>query len=260
MHLYSTDYIVDIGPQSQNTRDVLEYCIENNIRFNLIDPFLDTYSHEIKGGNSDEQEIITKSSLISLSQLENYDVVILNDEPNWFTVYNELKIIEKRFKNKKFPIIFLHNIGWPYARRDLYIEPNKIPNEYRQPYRKLGVDPKHSELKEEGGLNPNFYHAIHENGENNGVLTAIENFIAESESEFSLEIINVFQGLGILFVKNQELERVIQEVLNNIDFLRIIEQERMKLRISQIESGIEEVKKKNVHEKQLMKLKQKSAF
>jgi len=34
----------------------------------------------------------------------------------------------------------------------------------------------------------------------------------------------------------------------------------MKLRISQIESGIEEVKKKNVHEKQLMKLKQKSAF
>ena len=32
----------------------------------------------------------------------------------------------------------MHDVGWPYGRRDLYYAPEQIPEEFRQPYRRAG--------------------------------------------------------------------------------------------------------------------------
>ena len=32
------------------------------------------------------------------------------------------------------PVMILHDVRWPYGRRDLYYDPERIPEEFRQPY------------------------------------------------------------------------------------------------------------------------------
>ena len=37
------------------------------------------------------------------------------------------------------PVCFLHDVGWPYGRRDLYYAPERIPEEFRQPWAQKGL-------------------------------------------------------------------------------------------------------------------------
>ena len=36
------------------------------------------------------------------------------------------------------PVLILHDVLWPYGRRDLYYAPDQIPEEFRQPYAQAG--------------------------------------------------------------------------------------------------------------------------
>ena len=66
----------------------------------------------------------------------------------------------------------LHDVLWPYGRRDLYYAPEQIPEEFRQPYAEQGMRPGTKKLLERGGLNPTMYNALEEGGPRNGVMTA----------------------------------------------------------------------------------------
>jgi len=233
----NANYIVEVGSDTGiNTRNILKYCVDNDAHFTAIDPLPKFDIGEIKTEFGDKFEIYTELSLSVLPLLQDYDVILLDDDHNWYTVYHELKIIKKIFKDKKFPIVFLHDVGWPYARRDLYYNPENIPENYRQPFKKLGMYPGKNALMEKGGLNSNLYNAVYENNPKNGVLTAIEDFIDESNLEFSLKIVNAFNGLGILYQKNDEIEDIIENVITNSDLLDKIETDRIKLQIAHIES------------------------
>ncbi|MGB9979583.1 MAG: hypothetical protein ACPK7R_09975, partial [Methanobacterium sp.] len=99
-------------------------------------------------------------------------------------------------------------------------------------YKKLGMYPGQTDLKEQGGLNSQLYNAIYENNPKNGVLTAVEDFIDESDLEFSFKIINAFHGLGILFPNDDKIENIIKNVIKNANLLDNLEKERIKLKIS----------------------------
>ena len=58
--------------------------------------------------------------------------------------------------------------------------------------------PGQSELSDEGGLNPDVHNAEHEGGPRNGVLTAIEDVIAEAEGALQITVLPVLYGLGIV--------------------------------------------------------------
>ncbi len=92
----------------------------------------------------------------------------------------------------------MHDVGWPYGRRDGYYNPDSIPDEYLKPHEKKGMRPGSAELVEEGGLNWNLDNAISENGPRNGVLTAVEDFLEETEQEIELVQVPGLHGLGIL--------------------------------------------------------------
>ena len=230
-------YIVEVGSDTGiNTRNILDYCIDNNARMTAIDPFpkfdIDQYKIEF----DDKFEIFEELSLNRLPLLEDYDVVLLDGDHNWYTAYNELKIIEKSFKNKNYPIIFVHDVGWPYARRDLYYNPENIPDCFRQPYKRLGISPCQTGLQKEGGINQGLYNSIYENTPKNGVLTAVEDFIEDSDLDFSFKIINAFFGLGILFCKNDKLEDIVKDCIKNCDLVKILEKDRIGLTITHSES------------------------
>ena len=248
-------YIVEVGSENgQNTKNILEYCVENNSRMTAIDPFPQFEIDEFKSAYKEKFEIYKELSLSRLPLLEDYDVILLDGDHNWYTVYNELKIIEKGFENKKFPLVFLHDVGWPYARRDLYYNPENIPDFFRQSYKKLGMAPGETNLKEEGGLNVGYKNAIYQNNPKNGVLTAIEDFINESDLELSFMSVNAFFGLGILFPKNDKLEKIIENIIQNSNLLSVMEDERIKLTIFNSESKSENISLKQSLKKNTTRL------
>ncbi len=193
--------IIEIGSdRGDNTLNLLKYCQENNAKLHVIDPLpqYDVDSWQAKYG-----ELVTfhlSLSLHALPLIERFDLVLIDGDHNWYTVFNELKLIEKLSleMNQPFPLILLHDIAWPYARRDLYYNPDTIPEEYRQPYEKKGMRPGRSELLPTGGLNSHLNNAIYENKERNGVLTAIEDFLTETQQSIDLVKISGLHGLGLL--------------------------------------------------------------
>jgi hypothetical protein len=222
-------YIVEIGSDTGlNTKNILDYCLDHNAKMTAIDPAPKFDTEQFKAEYGEKFNIYEELSLSRLPILQDFDVILIDGDHNWYTVYNELKIIEKKFKNKKFPIIFLHDISWPYARRDLYYNPENIPETYRQPYKKLGLQPGQKNLLKTGGLNPELNNSIYENNPHNGVLTAIEEFIEQSNQEFQFKKINAFFGLGILYPKNIETNKIIEKTLKNANIMEKIEEERIK--------------------------------
>lgn len=222
-------YIVEIGSDwGVNTKNILEYCVENNAHMTAIDPFPKFDVEEYEKEYGDKFEMCLDLSLNQLPLLKDYDCVIIDGDHNWYTVYNELKVIEKENKGKNFPLIFLHDVSWPYARRDLYYNPNTIPEKFRQPFKKLGISMDSDELVEENGMNSHLDNAIKANTLRNGVLTAIEDFMDESDLNLTLNKIPIFHGLGILYCSNNEIDEFIANLMDDSNLLGYVEKMYLK--------------------------------
>lgn len=172
--------IISGMPDNLVSNLIFNYCDEHDVSYTVID------THDL------EIDYIKDYSLNALSNLNNYGAIFLNDDPNWYTVYNELKIINKN--NEEFPLVFIcHNI-FPHKRRDSYIDPNIIPkefiNENSKTFNYNGIE-----------LRDGFYHAVSENTPKNGVLTAIEDFLVENTS-LGMMNFKLVNGIVILYPKN----------------------------------------------------------
>src|SRR6266403_1986953 len=78
------------------------------------------------------------------------------------------------------PIVFLHDVTWPWARRDMYYSSSTVPADARHPSSdQLGVLLGRDELVDGGMRTPGLYSiALHPGGPKNGVLTAVEDFLS----------------------------------------------------------------------------------
>jgi hypothetical protein len=146
------------------------------------------------------------TSLEALPGLAAADAWVIDGDHNWYTVYHELQAIRRICQNAGKPMLaFLHDIGWPSGRRDQYYAPDQIPPEFRQLYAyDDGAVLDQCFLVPGRGFRGmgSFAFALAEGGSRNGVLTAVEDFLAETiaagkEMGFA-EIPGVF-GLGVIF-------------------------------------------------------------
>ena len=153
---------------------------------NLINEILN-YDAEFTAIDSEKThpniKTINGNSLDMLKFQKNYDAIFINDDPNWYTIYNELNIIKKT--NDEFPIVFICNNRFPHKRRDTYKNPELIPPEFRQKYvNTLPIFYDDNEIIIEDGN----FHACDENTSKNGVLTAIEDFLNENPNISQVDI------------------------------------------------------------------------
>lgn len=214
--------IVEIGAEFGNsTKRLLEYCACHHSRLCSIDPFPQFDVQAWQDQYGDTFSFYKSLSLSALPLIDRFDLVFIDGDHNWYTVFNELKLIEHRCKKEDhpFPLIFFHDIGWPYGRRDLYYDPDNIPELYRKPYKQKGMVPGQTDLADDGGLNPDLCNAVYENDLQNGVLTAIEDFI--QDTGFDLELITLpgLYGLGIMVPKT--LLQTNSELALRVDAIRI---------------------------------------
>ena len=78
-------------------------------------------------------ELIRRTSLEALPEIDLPDVVVIDGDHNYWTVTEELRLIAARASGPDLPLILLHDVGWPHGRRDDYFAVEQIPEEHRQP-------------------------------------------------------------------------------------------------------------------------------
>jgi cephalosporin hydroxylase/GT2 family glycosyltransferase len=135
-----------------------------------------------------------------LPRLSPADVVLVDGDHNWYTVYHELRLLAETAQRTgtPLPVLVLHDVAWPYGRRDLYYAPDRIPREFRQPHRKAGMRPGRSALVGNGGMNRDMDNAEHEGGPRNGVMTAVDDFVAAHTQPLRVAVLPIYYGLAIV--------------------------------------------------------------
>jgi len=193
--------VVEVGAlRGENTEQVLER-LGPSVEFHVIDPVPDFDPAEHEARFAGRYVFHRDLSVNVLGELPPMDVALIDGDHNWYTVNTELRLLARvsRAAGAPLPVCICHDVGWPYGRRDLYYDPDNIPAEHRLPWRRAGIRRGQSELVEGGGgVNAELANADHEGGPRNGVLTAIEDFVAGHDVRLRLVVLPVYYGLAIL--------------------------------------------------------------
>ncbi len=153
---------------------------------------------------------IASPSLEVIADLENIDAWLIDGDHNYYTVLHELRLADTVCRRDDRPLLaIMHDVAWPWARRDLYYTPQRIPPEHRHAHSyDAGVILDSADAQRHRGFRGNgqFAVALRAGGPCNGVLTAIEDFRSEAEQDAGqvgrqllyAHVPAVF-GLGVLF-------------------------------------------------------------
>ncbi|MCF7844295.1 MAG: glycosyltransferase [Kiritimatiellales bacterium] len=212
--------VVEIGiDKGDNTKHLLEYCKKHNGFLHGIDPERNEITSALEAEYSHFFKFYEDLSLNTLPKLESYDAILIDGDHNWYTVYHELILIEKcAQKQGTFPMVFIHDVGWPYGKRDMYFNAEIIPEKYRQMHKKGGLQIDNGIPQDNNGFNAHFDHALYEHGIQNGVLSAMEDFLKQTEFNLTSTVILGFHGLGILCDKKiLDSNSQLKKLLNGLD-------------------------------------------
>ena len=173
---------------------------EPDARLHVIDPSpqFDPAEHEQRFQG---QYVFHRDmSLRVLPTLEPVDIALIDGDHNWFTVYNEFACWTRGdgTLERAAPLFVLHDVSWPYGRRDGYSPPSRSPAGTGSPTRSSASSAETPVCSRKGGTNRNIWNAKREGGKRNGVLTALEDFLADHPSEYRHVVLDLYVGLAIV--------------------------------------------------------------
>jgi len=109
------------------------------MKLNVLDPCYD-YDLESKFKDFDMVTVHKGTSLEVLPAIkEKFDVIFIDGDHNYYTVNNELRLIEEGQLLNPGGMLIFHDIQGPWAREDYYYKPEVIPDEARAESAKHGV-------------------------------------------------------------------------------------------------------------------------
>jgi Methyltransferase domain len=162
-----------------------------------------------------ELELVRETSHEALRHIPVPEAVVIDGDHNYYTVSEELRLIEERAAGGTLPLLMLHDVAWPHARRDSYFAPELIPEEHRQPMVEgPGLFPGVPGTRP-GGL-PYHWAAEREGGPRNGVLTAVEDFVSERDG-LRLAIVPAFFGLGVVWRADAPWAEAVADIIGPWD-------------------------------------------
>jgi hypothetical protein len=198
------------------TQLLLIWAERTGARITAIDPSPPA-ELEALAAEHPELRLVREPSLDALAHLPLTDTVIIDGDHNYYTVSEELRIISERAiaDQRTLPLLLLHDVGWPHGRRDDYFVPERIPAEHRQPIApEAGLYPGDAGTRP--GALPYHHPAAREGGPGNGVLTAVEDFVA-GRAELRLAIVPSFFGLGLVWDRSIPAAEALSELLDGWD-------------------------------------------
>jgi hypothetical protein len=242
--------IVEIGAfHGKSTEEMLEWVGAHGARLIAIDPEPQPDLVEFAASRPD-LDFVEKTSHEALPELPDADAIIIDGDHNYFTLSEELRLISERSPGSELPLLLLHDIGWPLARRDAYYVPDRIPAEHRQPLaRDTFLVPDDPGTVEEGM--PFACVAAREGGPRNGILTAVEDFL-EGRPEIRFAKVPAFFGFGVIWhseapwaealaaaVEPWDANPILERLERN-RVLHMVERYRMTRRLERALDGAEE--------------------
>ncbi len=189
--------VVEVGAYAGDfTNLLLEWAARNDARVTAVDPLpqpaLERLDHE-----RDDLELVRRTGAEALRTMDLPDAVVIDGDHNWHTVTEELEAIDARAGDRPLPLVLFHDVAWPHGRRDAYYTPETIPEDRRQPIEHWGALHPGEPGTRPGGL-PYPHPAAREGGPRNGVLTAVEDFVAAREG-LRFVLVEAFFGFGALW-------------------------------------------------------------
>jgi hypothetical protein len=191
--------VVEIGSEAAGmTRRLSRWAEENGAHFVTVEPFPIDEVREM-AARSGHFELVEGRSPGALEGIEPADAYLIDGDHNYWTVLNELRAV---FAEGRSPLAILHDVGWPCARRDQYYSVEALPPSAVHPHsHSRGRVPGQAELADRAfGGDGEFAVALEEGGPRNGVLTAVEDFLAERGDLAYAHVPAIF-GLGVIYAK-----------------------------------------------------------
>ncbi len=191
--------VIEVGAYAGDlTRLLLLWAEATGARVVAIDPAPQPELEQL-ARDRPELTLDRQTSLEAFDEIELADAIVLDGDHNYYTVTEELRRVSRRSEatREHLPLLLLHDVCWPHARRDDYYDLDAIPADYVQPLAPGGGLYPGVPGVRPGGL-PYRWPAAHEGGAHNGVLTAVEDFMADRDG-LQLAIVPAFYGLGVLW-------------------------------------------------------------
>jgi Methyltransferase domain len=190
--------VAEVGAYAGDLTEVLvHWAAQTGARVLAIDPSPRPPLVELADKHP-QLQLLRQTSLEALPGIELPDVVIIDGDHNYYTVREELRVVAERASGEQLPLLLFHDVCWPHGRRDDYFAPELIPQEYRRPLigEGMGIAPDEAGARPDGLPYPRS--AAREGGSRNGVLTAVEDFVAE-HAGLRLVVIPAFFGFGAIW-------------------------------------------------------------
>jgi hypothetical protein len=204
--------IVEIGSETGGfTKQLLDWAGEHDARLATVEP-QPTQEIRALAASADAFQLVEGRSPAALADLEPADAYVIDGDHNHWTVTGELEAV---YADGRTPLAILHDVGWPCARRDQYYDPDALPADALLPHSwAKGRDPDSEELVAgafEGAYE--FAVAEREGGERNGVLTAVEDFLAAHPGLEYRQLAPVF-GVGFIYATDAPYAARLRELLD----------------------------------------------
>lgn len=192
--------IVEVGSEAGGTSPLLAAAAHaRGGQLFVIEPYPSPVLRDL-ASRRPNVKIIEELSPKALKSVPTAGLFVLDGDHNYAVVNAELREVFDR-ADATDSLAVLHDVGWPCGRRDTYYAPEGLPDGSVHPHSfERGAMPEQEEL---GAPNTGFRSegqyalALREGGPRNGVLTAIEDFLAERPDLRLLTTSLVF-GLGLL--------------------------------------------------------------
>jgi hypothetical protein len=210
--------VVEVGAFAGDlTRVLVDWAAEHDATVTAVDPAPQPDLEALRG-----IELVRRTSLDALPEIPLPDAVIIDGDHNYFTVSEELRLIGERAPGAELPLLLFHDVCWPHGRRDDYHDANSVPAEFRHPVAdgKGGLFPGDAGLRR--GALPYPRSAEQEGGSRNGVLTAVEDFVAERE-RLRLVVVPVFFGFGAVWHLDAPWSAALSALLDPFDRHPVLE-------------------------------------
>ncbi|TGX54231.1 class I SAM-dependent methyltransferase [Sphingomonas gei] len=206
LHAAGARTLAEVGAEFGGTSQQLAaYAQATGGSLTSIDPcpkqeFLDWVA------SSPSVDHVAAPSLEAMPGCKDIDAWVIDGDHNYYTVSNEMRIAGELAKRDGKPLLaLLHDVSWPCGRRDFYYAPDRIPAEWLHPHSfDAGVTLDNPAVLDNRGFRGagQFAVALHEGGPRNGVLTAVEDFLAEERAkgaDLAFAFVPAVFGLGIVF-------------------------------------------------------------
>jgi hypothetical protein len=222
--------LVEIGGEGGQFTELLsDWAAGHDAELLCVEPFPSPPLLELEAAG--RVTIVRGKSPAALAEVGPVDLAVIDGDHNYHVVSGELRAL---LGEPRTQALVLHDVGWPCARRDTYYDPEDVPDDARHPYSyDLGAVPGEERLQLEGGFRGEgvFAAALEEGGERNGVLTALEDALAERD-DLEFRLVPAIFGLGVVFPRESGAAGALRELLDPLhdhDLVQRLEANRLEL-------------------------------